>query len=53
MAGKDFIILDIFGREILKRKLKSENTILDITEIEPGFYILCINVNIFKRLIIN
>lgn len=53
MAGKEFIIFDIFGREILKGQLKPENTLLDITEFDPGFYIVCINGNIFKRLIVN
>jgi hypothetical protein len=52
LTGKEFVIYDIFGREVLRGQLKSENTLLDLTETDPGFYIVCINGNIFKRLII-
>jgi hypothetical protein len=52
LIGLDYTISDIFGRTILNGQIKSENTVLELKNIDKGFYIVCINNSIFKRLII-
>ena len=52
LVGKDYNIFDIFGREVLHGIIKSETSVLELKDITPGFYIFCLNGNIFKRLIV-
>jgi hypothetical protein len=52
LIGMDYTISDIFGRTILNGQIKSDNTVLELKNIDKGVYIICINNSIFKRLII-
>jgi hypothetical protein len=52
LIGMDYTIADIFGRTILNGQIKSDNTVLELKNIDKGVYIICINNSIFKRLII-
>lgn len=51
LTGTDYTIFDVLGTTLIVGKLIGLNSEIDISELKPGFYIICIDSYHFSRII--
>ena len=51
LTGVDYIIFDVLGTPLITGKLKGVTSEIDISELLPGFYLICIDGYYFRRII--